>query len=285
MAELVQDVRLAARRLGRTPGFTLLALVTLALGIGANTALFSVVHAVLLKPLPFAEPDRLYWVWSRHTSTDRYPFSLPEFCDYRDRNRTLGALAGFANWTGNLAGEGTTERIPGLRVSGNFFEMLGVAPALGRTLRAADDEPGREKVVVLSHGLWQRRFGGDPAVVGRAVTLNGESFAVVGVLSRDFPFPIRDIDLAIPLAPEQDPWRHDRESTNFIRDDRARPSGNGRRAGRRPTSKRPADACSRTSPAATHARRASWSCPTARSSPATSAGRSRCLRPPWRCCS
>jgi hypothetical protein len=118
MAQLVQDVRLAARRLGRTPGFTLLALVTLALGIGANTALFSVVHAVLLKPLPFAEPDQLYWVWSRHTSTDRYPFSLPEFCDYRDRNRTLGALAGFANWTGNLAGEGTTERIPGLRVPG-----------------------------------------------------------------------------------------------------------------------------------------------------------------------
>ena len=217
MAQLVQDLRLAARRLGRTPGFTLLALVTLALGIGANTALFSVVHAVLLKPLPFAEPDRLYWVWSRHTSTDRYPFSLPEFCDYRDRNRTLGALAGFANWTGNLAGEGTTERIPGLRVSGNFFEMLGVAPTLGRTLRAADDEPGREKVVVLSHGLWQRRFGGDAAVVGRSVTLNGESFAVVGVLSRDFLFPIRDIDLAIPLAPEQDPWRHDRESTNFIR--------------------------------------------------------------------
>ena len=140
MAQLVQDVRLAARRLGRTPGFTLLALVTLALGIGANTALFSVVHAVLLKPLPFAEPDRLYWVWSRHTSTDRYPFSLPEFCDYRDRNRTLGALAGFANWTGNLAGEGTTERIPGCGSRGTSSRCWASPPALGRTLRAADDD-------------------------------------------------------------------------------------------------------------------------------------------------
>jgi len=217
MAQLVEDVRLSVRRLGRAPGFTLLALVTLALGIGANTALFSVLFAVMLKPLPFAEPDRLYCVWSRHTSTDRYPFSLPEFCDYRDRNRTLESLAGFANWTGNLGGDAMTERIPGLRVSGNFFEMLGATAALGRTLRAGDDAPGHEKVVLLSHGLWQRRFGGDPGVVGRSLTLNGESFAIVGVLARSFLFPIRDIDLAIPLSPDQDAWRHNRESTNFIR--------------------------------------------------------------------
>ena len=217
MAQLLQDLRRAARRLARTPGFTLLALVTLALGIGANTALFSVVHAVLLEPLPFADPERLYYVWSRHTSTDRYPFSLPEFCDYRDGSRTLVALAAFGNWTGNLAGDGATERLPGIRVSANFFEMLGAAPALGRTLRAQDDGPGAEKVVVLSHGLWQRRFGGDASVVGRPITLNGESFTVVGVMGRDFLFPLRDVDLAIALAPDQDPWRHDRESMNFLR--------------------------------------------------------------------
>ena len=217
MAQLMEDVRLAARRLGRTPGFTLLALATLALGIGANAALFSVVHAVLLKPLPFSRPDELYAIWSRHTSTDRYPFSLPEFCDYRDRARSLAAVAGLAAWSGNLAGEGATERIPGLRVSGNFFEMLGATPALGRTLRPADDVPGNQKVVVLSHRLWQRRFGGDPGVVGRALDLNGEPYTVVGVLAPSFLFTVRDIELAIPLAPEQDPWRHNRESTNFLR--------------------------------------------------------------------
>ena len=105
MTRLFQDTRYAVRRLAHTPGFTLVSLVSLGLAIGANTALFSVVHAVLLKPLPFAQPDQLYWVWSRHTSTDRYPFSLPEFCDYRDRNQTLEAFAGFANWTGYLASE------------------------------------------------------------------------------------------------------------------------------------------------------------------------------------
>ena len=110
-----------------------------------------------------------------------------------------------------------TERIPGLRVSDDFFEMLGAQAALGRTLRPGDDAPGHEKVVVLSHRLWQRRFGGDPAVVGRALPLNGESFVIVGVLPRDFMFPIRDVDLAIPLAPDQDPWRHNRESSNFVR--------------------------------------------------------------------
>jgi putative ABC transport system permease protein len=217
MARLLQDARDAVRRLARTPGFTLVCLVSLALAIGANTALFSVVHAVLLKPLPFARPDGLYFVWSRHTSTDRYPFSLPEFCDYRDRNQTLEAFAGFANWSGSLAGEATTERIPGLRVSDDFFEMLGAAAALGRTLLPGDDRPGHEKVVVLSHGLWQRRFGGDPGLLGRPISLNGESFTVVGVLGRSFLFPVADIELAIPLAPDQDPWRHNRESTNFIR--------------------------------------------------------------------
>src|SRR5262245_32429828 len=182
MDKLVRDVRGAGRRLAKSPGFTAVALVTLALGIGANTALFSVVDTVLLRALPFAEPDRLYWIWSRHTSTDRYPFQIPEFCDYRDQNRTLDGLAGFANWNANLTGDGPAERLPGLRVSDNMFELLGAGALLGRTLRTGDDVPGREKVVVLSHGLWQRRFGGDPGIVGRSLVLNGDSFEVVGVL-------------------------------------------------------------------------------------------------------
>ncbi len=217
MDSLAREVRGAARRLRKTPGFTLVALVTLALGIGANTALFSVVHAVLLRALPFKEPDGLYWVWSRHTSTDRYPFQVPEFCDYRDQNKTMDALAGFANWSANLTGDGPAERLSGLRVSDNFFDLLGAGAAVGRTLRPGDDTPGQEKVVVLSYGLWQRRFGGDAGVVGSPLTLNGEPFTVIGVLPREFFYPNRDIDLAIPLAPDKDPWRQNRDSTNFIR--------------------------------------------------------------------
>jgi predicted permease len=217
MDGLAQDVRGALRRLGKTPGFTVVALVTLALGIGANTALFSVVHAVLLQALPFKDPERLYWIWSRHTSTDRYPFQLPEFCDYRDQNRTMEAVAGFANWSANLTGEGPAERLVGLRVSDNFFDLLGAPAAEGRALRPGDDTPGNEKVVVLAHGLWQRRFGGDPAVVGSRLLLNGEPFTVVGVLPRSFFFPVTDVQFAVPLAPDKDPWRQNRDSTNFIR--------------------------------------------------------------------
>jgi predicted permease len=224
METLRQDVRYAVRGLGRTPGFTAVALVTLALGIGANTAIFSVVYGVLLRPLPFKDPDRLFWVHSRHTSTDRYSYQLPEFCDYRDQNKTLEALAGWGGWSASLAGDGPAERLTGVRVSANLFEMLGVRAAVGRTLRAADDTPGQEKVVVLSYGLWQRRFGGDPAVVGRSLSLGGEPFTVVGVLERDYLFPNRVAELAIPLAPDRDPWRNNRSSTNFLRAiGRARP--------------------------------------------------------------
>ena len=217
MEGLVQDVRYAARRLARTPGFTLVALVTLALGIGANTAIFSVVHGVLLRPLPFQDPDRLYFLWSRHTSTDRYPIQLPEFCDYRDQNRTLESVAGFGNWNPNLTGDGPAERVSGLRASGNLFATLGVEAAVGRTLAATDDTPGQEKVVVITYGLWQRRFGGDPAIVGRPLILNGEPFTLVGVMPRDFFLPIRTAEVAIPLAPDRDPWRQNRTSTSFLR--------------------------------------------------------------------
>jgi predicted permease len=224
METLLKDVRHALRRLARARGFTLVALATLTLGIGANTAIFSVVHGVLLRALPFREPDRLFWIWSRHTSTDRYPFQLPEFCDYRDQNHTLEAIAAFANWNPSLTGDGPAERLSGLRVSANLFEMLGARALAGRTLRAEDDTPGREKVAVLSYGLWQRRFGGDPAVVGRSLALGGEAFTVVGVMGPEFLFPVRTAEIAVPLAPDRDPWRQNRQSTNFLRAiGRARP--------------------------------------------------------------
>jgi hypothetical protein len=143
--------------------------------------------------------------------------TVAEFCDYRDQNQALRALAGFASWSGVLTGDGEAERLQGLRVSGNFFEMLGVQALVGRTLNADDDVPGNEKVLVLSNGVWRRRFGSDAHIVGRSLTLNGEAFTVVGVLGPDFLYPIPDIELAIPLAPDKDPWRYNRDTTNFIR--------------------------------------------------------------------
>jgi len=217
MEGIVRELRLAFGRLRRAPGFSAVALATLALAIGANTALFSVVHTVLLQALPFRDPERLFLVWSRHTSTDRYPFQLPEFCDYRDQNRSFEAVAALANWSASLLTDGPAERVPAMRVTGNYFEMMGTRPAVGRLLQPSDDAPGREKVAVLGHGLWQRRFGGDPGVVGRAVQLNGEPYVVVGVLDPGFLFPVRSVDVAVPLAPEAHPWRHNRDSTSFLR--------------------------------------------------------------------
>lgn len=218
------DVRDAIRGWRRRPAFFLAALVSLGLGIGANTAIFSVVHGVLLQPLPFRDPDRLFLIHSRHTSTDRYPFQLPEFCDHRDGNHALLAMAAWAGWSANLTGAGEAERIQGMRASANLFDLLGVTTPLGRALVPADDAPGAERVVVLSHGLWTRRFGGDPGMVGRAVTFNGEGYTVVGVLPPEFLFPLRGAEAVVPLRPEDDPWRHNRDSTSFLRvAGRARP--------------------------------------------------------------
>ena len=156
-------------------------------------------------------------MWSRHTSTDRYPFQLPEFCDYRDQNGRSEALAGFANWSGTLTGEGAAERLPGVRVSDNFFELLGARAAVGRTLRSGGRHAGPgEGGGALPRAVAAALRGG-PRRGGASLTLNGESFAVVGVLERGFFFPVRDIEVAIPLAPDKDPWRQNRDTTNFIR--------------------------------------------------------------------
>jgi putative ABC transport system permease protein len=189
----------------------------LALGIGVNTVIFSMVSAVILKPLPFEEPDRLHWVWSVRPDIDRYPFSLPDFMDYKDQNRTLESLSAFARWSGNLTGAGTPERLQGMRVSADLFRTLGVTAAFGRTLVPEDDRPDAAAVVVLGHGLWQRLFGGDRGLVGRTLALDGKAYTVVGILPRDFIFPIPEAELAIPLSPETDPWRHVRSSINFLR--------------------------------------------------------------------
>ena len=215
MAGFVLDVREAMRLHVRRPLFALVAVAVLGVAIGAATAVFSLVRAVILRDLPFAEPDRLVWMYNARTERDRAPFSIPDLDDYRTTNTTLAGIAVFTNWTANLTGAGDAERLEGTRVSGDFFPLLGARPLLGRTLELRD-EAGAERVVVLTHGLWIRRFGGDPGVVGSHVMLNGAAHGVVGVMPSGFIFPFRDAEVAVPLPLRDDVRRSDR-GANFLR--------------------------------------------------------------------
>jgi predicted permease len=210
-------MRIALRQHTRQPAFAVTVILTLAVTIGATTAVFSVVNAVLIRALPFASPDRLLWIASVRAENANAPFSLPEFMDYRAQTRAVSDLAAYANWTASLAGDDRTERLQGARMSGNSFDVLGVAPSVGRLLTDSDDRPDAPAVVVLSHRLWQRRYGGRADVVGRAIRINTQSFTVVGVLPARFPLPLPDIDVITPLAPARDPLRHVRNSVNFLR--------------------------------------------------------------------
>jgi predicted permease len=214
---LLQDLRYAARRLLQTPGFTAVAVLALALGIGGNTAIFSLVNSILLRQLPFRQPEQLVWVSSRRSDSGKRPFNLPDFIDYRDQNQGLAGIAAFTNWSANLTDRGDPERLQGLRISANAFQMLGVDAMAGRIFSPADDTPGAQRVVVLSYGLWRRRFGADPQLVGKTLTLNGAGYTVVGVLPPRFFFPkFIEAELAVPLSPDADPWRGVRNSTNFL---------------------------------------------------------------------
>lgn len=217
LEQLLQDIRYGLRSMRRAPGFTLVAVVTLGLGVGANTAIFSLVNAILLRQLPFKNPEQLVAVDSKRTDPGKHPFTIPDFIDYRDQNQTLDEIAAFANWSASLTGSVEAERVQGMRISANAFQLLGVEALVGRALVPEDDTPGRQNVVVLSHGLWQRRFGADPRIVGQTLLLNGNSYTIVGVLSSQFIFPIQEAELAVPLAPDADPWRQSRTSTNFLR--------------------------------------------------------------------
>src|SRR5262245_4754794 len=210
MRALIEDLRYACRKLGRNPGFALPAILTLGLGIGATTALFSLVNAVLLRQLPFADPERLVWIWVRVTDRDRGLFSVPDFIDYREQSRTLERMAAFTIWGANLTDRGEAERLSGIRISADAFQALGVRAALGRTLLPDDDELDHPRVVVLGYGLWQRRFGADRNLIGQPLRLNGESYAVAGVLPPDFVFPLREAELAVPLRLQADPRRDER---------------------------------------------------------------------------
>ncbi|HKG98524.1 MAG TPA: ABC transporter permease, partial [Pyrinomonadaceae bacterium] len=202
LADLLHDLRYAARMLRKNPAFTIIAVIALALGIGANTAIFSVVNTVLLRPLPYKDPERLVMVWEDATKHG-YPRDTPaaaNFVDWRDQNQVFEGMAAIADTSFNLTGAGDPERLEGRRVSANLFPLLGVEPQIGRVFSAAEDQPGAQRVVLLSYGLWQRRFGADPNIVGKPLTLNGESHVVVGVMPARFQFPSSDDEAWVPIA-------------------------------------------------------------------------------------
>ncbi len=204
MHSLVADLRHALRLLARSPGFTLVALAALALGIGANTAIFSVVNAVLLRPLPFPAADRLVFVTRHYRDGSRSPStSIPKFNVWRQYQRTVEFMTAydFAGPGLNLEGGDKPEQVRGIRVTADYFRLFGVSPALGRTFLPEEDRPGGAPAVVLGDGLWKRRFGGDPGIVGKAVTLSGQLYTVVGVLPGHFR-PDPPAEVWMPLQPD-----------------------------------------------------------------------------------
>ena len=184
-ADLVQDMRYALRMLAKNPAFTTVAIIALALGISANSAIFSVVNAVLLRPLPFKHPEQLVMVWENagHMGFPKNTPSPANFLDWQKQAQSFTGMAAMVERSFNLTGVGEPERLDGRRVSANLFDLLGVPALLRRTFVPDDDRPGTH-VVLLSHSLWQRRFGSDLAVIGRALSLNGESYTVIGVMPR-----------------------------------------------------------------------------------------------------
>jgi len=200
-SELWQDAVFAVRQLRKAPAFTLIAVFTLALGIGATTAIFSLLDAVVLRPLPFAHPERIVHLWMVDRGRDR-SMSAGNFLAYRDGARSFEHLSALRNVSFNLTGDGAPERIVGARVSAGHFEAFHTRPLLGRVISAAEDSPGRDRVAVLSQGLWHDRFGADPRVIGRDVRLNGVDHTVIGVMPAAFAGGSR---LWVPLAltPEQ----------------------------------------------------------------------------------
>jgi len=198
---LLRDLRFALRMLRRSPGFTSAAVLCLALSLGANTAVFSLLNAVLLRGLPYRQPERIVMIWNQFLG-DNQPqleLSTPEFLDLREQTRSYTEIAATRPGLFSVTGDGDPELLVGVRVSANLFHLLGVKAAAGRTFLADEDQPGHEDVVILSHGLFERRYGSDPAVVGRKITINQKPFTVIGVTPRDFYFRRKGRDLWMPL--------------------------------------------------------------------------------------
>jgi predicted permease len=215
LGETFQDVAFAFRLMRLSPAWALLVILTLALGIAANSVVFSVVDAVVLEPLPFPEPDRLVRLWEKTPEGERFSTSDPNYLDYREHNSTFTDLAAlsfpFPELT--LTGEGEPERFTGMACTGSLFSVIGTPPLLGRTFSPEEDAPGsKARVFVMSHGLWQRRFGSDPDIVGQTFNLNGESWTAIGVMPEDFEFMLpRDVWVPFAADPNYSRGDHRRE--------------------------------------------------------------------------
>lgn len=210
MNTLLADLRYAVRLLLQSPGFTLIAVLTLALGIGATSALFSVVNGVLLNPLPYPHSERLIVIYARIAGLDSAPVEYPNFLDWQRDSRSFASMAAYRNEDYNYVGNSEGERLSGYMISASFFDTLGVAPVLGRTFRVDDDQIGAAPVAMLGGGFWKRRFGSSPDIIGRPITLNGTAYTIVGVVPDTFTFYGNMRDVYTPIGQWNDPSFRDR---------------------------------------------------------------------------
>src|SRR5262249_11270371 len=188
MRQLLQDIRYALRAFVRTPAFALIAVATLALGIGANTAIFSVVDAVLLRPLAYPASDDIMSLEQPRRDSPPGTLPYPDFADFRDQSRSFSEVAAYHEDSVILTGQGEPQRLDALDTTANFFRLLRVNPALGRAFAPGEDQAGKNHVAILTHAAWKKRFAGDPAVVGRTVTFDDTPYVIIGVLPADFTF-------------------------------------------------------------------------------------------------
>ena len=198
--DVLHDLRYSIRVLRNTPGFSVVAIATIALAIGANTAMFSFVNGVLLRPLPYPNSDRIVRVLERHPTGGLNGISTLNYLDWTKQNAVFEYMAAEVGWRATLTGGGEPIWIRGARVSAHYFDIFGAKPALGRTFRPTDDEEGHDRVVLVSHVLWESRFGSDPAILGRDIVLDGEAHTVIGVLQKDGPFDRATAQIWKPLA-------------------------------------------------------------------------------------
>ena len=205
MRNFIQDLRYAIRMMAKRPGFTIIAALTLALGIGANTAIFSAVNAVLLKPLPFPESEQLVDLSETFKPNGFGSVSVPNYEDWKNQNTVFAGISAYSFTSFNLEGGDTPQRVPGIRVSANYFDVLGIKPALGRAFISGEDVAGHERVVVIGDDLWRRNFASDPNIVNQTIAVNGQKYTVVGVMPRELSALYRTVQVWSPLVfPEQD---------------------------------------------------------------------------------
>ena len=226
MAALLQDLRYSIRSLLKTPGFTAVAIIVLTLGIGANTAIFTVLNAVLLRPLPYSESERLVMIWETNPrfkiAGDTVPVTHGNFMDWREQNTVFEYISALGTGRWNLTGLGEPERISGASVSPSFFQLMGVEPKLGRTFRDDEETPGAGMVVVISHALWQQRFGAASDVIGMAMILDGASYTVIGVAPEGFNFPRgKELPYFVGDTTQTDLWRPMPLGADFVNKSRA----------------------------------------------------------------